>query len=312
MADTIGYRRRKGTLGMLKQLCFDVTGWPGIAVEYFTRISTTQYVRNHLRPENAIVDVHSAMTAVDIGSAFDAAPRTVDVRRIASGRGRYNIPNVGMFVWRLASYKAASVPARYMAANQYTFDPFGGDVPLANPPATTAGPFDLLGRANVPFFLQLYPLYTGLQPYAAEVPSGSAPPPSTAACPVAVKVNGTRVADDAIGWCDLTDWRVPTTPGVNVAVDPVLGRLVFATAPEATDSVKVISLILSAGITAVAITRTRRRRLARPRAACPSRRCRSLPPWGISRPPPTRCSKWATAASTPATWLSPLAPGSWS
>ncbi len=126
-----------------------------------------------------------------------------------------------------------------MAANQYTFDPFGGDVPLANPPATTAGPFDLLGRANVPFFLQLYPLYTGLQPYAAEVPSGSAPPPSTAACPVAVKVNGTRVADDAIGWCDLTDWRVPTTPGVNVAVDPVLGRLVFATAPEATDSVEV-------------------------------------------------------------------------
>jgi hypothetical protein len=71
VADTISYRQRKGTVAMLEQLCVDVTGWPGIAVEYFSRLSTTQYIRNHRRLANTIVDVHSPMTAVDIGGPFD-------------------------------------------------------------------------------------------------------------------------------------------------------------------------------------------------------------------------------------------------
>ena len=104
VADTIGYRSARAPLAMLEQLCSDVTGWPGMAVEYFTRLSTTQYVRNHLRLDNAIVDVHSPITAVDVGGAFDLPPRSADVRRIDSGRGRYNIPNIGLFVWRLAPY----------------------------------------------------------------------------------------------------------------------------------------------------------------------------------------------------------------
>ena len=247
MADTIGYRRRKGTLAMLEQLCSDVTGWPGMAVEYFTRLSTTQYVRNHLRLDNAIVDVHSAITAIDAGGAFDLPPRTADVRRIDSGRGRYNIPNIGLFVWRLAPYANFGHPAFAVGPNRYTFDPFGGDVPLVNLPPVTAGTFALTGRVNLPFFLQRYPLYTGVQPYAAPAPqpppppSGTPPPPpppGPAQPPVGVAVNGTAVA--AIRWCDLSSWAPPTEAG-SVAVDPVLGRLVFATAtaPAATDAVTV-------------------------------------------------------------------------
>jgi hypothetical protein len=228
VADTIGYRRRKGTLAMAEQLCSDVTGWPGMAVEYFTRLSTTQYVRNHLRPDNTIVDVHSAITAIDTGSAFDLPPRTADVRRIDSGRGRYNIPNIGLFVWRLAPYANFGHPAFAVGPNRYTFDPFGGDVPLVNLPAVTASTFALTSRVNLPFFLQRYPLYAGVQPYAAPAPVG-------------IAVNGTAVAAAAIGWCDLSSWAPPTTAGISVAVDPVLGRLVFATAtaPAATDAVTV-------------------------------------------------------------------------
>jgi hypothetical protein len=226
VADTIGYRRRKGTLAMLEQLCFDVTGWPGIAVEYFTRLSTTQYVRNHVRLGNTIVDVHSPMTAVDVGTAFDLPPRSADVRRIDSGRGRYNIVNVGLFVWRLAWYSSAGSQAAAVGLNRYTFDPFGEDVPLVNPPAKAAATFTLLDRVNLPFFLQRYPLYTALQPYANQPPAG-------------VAVNGTALDPDVIGWCDLSDWTPPTAPGITVAVDPVLGRLVFATAPAATDVVTV-------------------------------------------------------------------------
>jgi len=35
VANTIGYRRRKGTLAVLEQLAFDVTGWRAKAVEFF-------------------------------------------------------------------------------------------------------------------------------------------------------------------------------------------------------------------------------------------------------------------------------------
>jgi hypothetical protein len=241
VASTIGDRRRKGTLAMLEQLCSDVTqitvtdesgvphplaGWPGVAVEFFSRLSTTQYVRNHLRPQNAIVDVHSPMTAVDIGSAFDMAPRTADVRRIAARRGRYNIMNVGIFAWRLAAYRNDHHPARQVGTNRYTFDPFGRDVPLVNRPAPATATFVLTQRDNLPFFLRRYPLFAGVDPYAARPV-------------VVVRVGEEKVADNAIGWCDLSAWTAPSTPGIEVAVDPELGRLAFATPPEDGTAVKV-------------------------------------------------------------------------
>ena len=51
VANTIAYRRRKGTAAMLEQLARDVTGWNARAVEYFQLLATTQYL-NHLRPLN--------------------------------------------------------------------------------------------------------------------------------------------------------------------------------------------------------------------------------------------------------------------
>lgn len=239
VASTIGDRRRKGTLAMLEQLCSDVTretvtdkngvshalaGWTGVAVEYFARIATTQYVRNHLRPGNALVDVRSLMTAVDIGGAFDVAPRSVDVRRIASHRGRYNLPNIGLFVWRLTAYDNIGHPARAVGPNRYTVDPFGRDVPMVNRPAPVVSTFALTGRRNLPFPLQRYPLFARITPYAAEPPDRP---------PVRVNVAGVAVAPETISWCDLTTWSPPTTPGIEVAVDPVLGRLVFAAPPDA-------------------------------------------------------------------------------
>ncbi len=109
VADTIGLRRRKGTLVMLDQLAHDVTGWPAVAVEFFALLAVSQYVRNHVRLQNACVDVHGYRTAIDINGAFDTATRCADVRRIESGRGRYNIPNIGLFVWRLAAFGGATL-----------------------------------------------------------------------------------------------------------------------------------------------------------------------------------------------------------
>ena len=207
---------------MLEQLCSDVTGWPGMAVEYFTRLSTTQYVRNHLRLDNAIVDVHSPMTATDIGSAFDLPPRT---RRRPPDRhrpGPLQHPNIGLFVWRLASVRQSPATRRcQVGTNQYTFDPFGGDVPARQPargdngrvrPARPAEPAvlppvlpDLRRRARL------------LRPLAGR---------------------GERERDRLCGSGDRAGatcraGRRRPRRASTVAVDPVLGRLVFATSPAA-------------------------------------------------------------------------------
>ena len=59
VANTISYRRRKGTLATIEQLSRDVTGWNCKAVEFFQNLITTQYL-NHLRFEpTATVDLRN-------------------------------------------------------------------------------------------------------------------------------------------------------------------------------------------------------------------------------------------------------------
>ena len=52
VANTIAYRRRKGTVSVVEQLALDVTGWKARAVEFFQLLGTTQYGLNHLRPDH--------------------------------------------------------------------------------------------------------------------------------------------------------------------------------------------------------------------------------------------------------------------
>ena len=51
VADTISFRRRKGTVLVMEQLARDVTGWGAHAVEFFQVLGDTQYM-NHIRPWN--------------------------------------------------------------------------------------------------------------------------------------------------------------------------------------------------------------------------------------------------------------------
>src|SRR5689334_16727614 len=109
VADTIFNRRRKGTLALLEELAADVTGWPARAVEYFKLLGWAQNI-NHLHLDRArTVDLHDGDALDLLDGPFDKIGHTVDVRRINSGRtvGRYNIPNVGLFVWRLKPYSVS-------------------------------------------------------------------------------------------------------------------------------------------------------------------------------------------------------------
>src|SRR5215813_9446657 len=91
VAHTIAFRRRKGTVLMLEQLARDVTGWGAHAVEFFQLLADTQYM-NHIRPRNYYApDLRHWQPRVYMDTGFDATAHTVDVRRIAVERGRYNI-----------------------------------------------------------------------------------------------------------------------------------------------------------------------------------------------------------------------------
>ena len=43
---------------------------------------------------------------------FEQAAHLAEVRHIDNARGRYNVPNVGLFLWRLQSYLLRDVSAR--------------------------------------------------------------------------------------------------------------------------------------------------------------------------------------------------------
>ena len=121
---------------MLEQLARDVTGWNATAVEFFQRLVMTQYM-NHLRPQClAAPDLRRWEPLERLGTAFDSIMHTVDVRRIASQRGRYNIPNIGLFLWRIDAYPLSDSPAVALDSRRWRFHPLGIDQPLYTRPQT--------------------------------------------------------------------------------------------------------------------------------------------------------------------------------
>lgn len=131
VANAIAARRRKGTAYMLEQLARDVSRWDSHVVEYFQILATTQFM-NHLRPFNRTFTDLRFPTLALINTPFDTVPRTVDVRNIASGAGRYNIPNVGIWLWRIRSYPITNAEAFRVDGQRWKFDPLGRDVQLYN------------------------------------------------------------------------------------------------------------------------------------------------------------------------------------
>jgi hypothetical protein len=183
VAHTLAYRRRKGTVVVLEQLARDVTGWPARAVEFFQLLATTQYL-NHLRPANLIApDLRDTNSLELLGGPFEAAARTADVRGVvalpldpalAAGviddtvriRGKYNIPNVGIFLWRLQSYPVALSTPRPVTDGtdgRYRFHPMGLDEPLFNQPRTLPPFARIAAEIDVPGALRRRPLYDELE-----------------------------------------------------------------------------------------------------------------------------------------------------
>lgn len=152
VANTLAYRRRKGTALVLEQLARDVTGWPAAAMEFFQRLATTQHMNHVRRAPTATAglrDAARAELAQASGGAFDPVAHTLEVRNADTRGGRFNIPNVGIFLWRLRAQPlgqgapgepdADFISAQGSGAGWWHLHPAGVDAPLFNTPRTEAG-----------------------------------------------------------------------------------------------------------------------------------------------------------------------------
>jgi hypothetical protein len=132
VAETISLRRRKGTVLVMEQLARDVTAWGSHAVELFQVLGDTQYM-NHLRLWNRYApDLRCWKAGIYIETGFDQTAHKVDVRRIAMRRGRYNIQNIGIFLWSLNAYSVTKDQAAISAVDPHClrFSSLGMDIPL--------------------------------------------------------------------------------------------------------------------------------------------------------------------------------------
>ena len=160
VAKTIYYRRRKGTVAILEEIITDITGWQARVVEFFRRLARS---RHGLDPEIGLpsatedpvgnrdlqlaqgligtytntasggwADLRKVYGAAKAYSAFDEFFHTADLRRGHGQVGWYNIPHLGVFLWRLQSFEADhTTPVAIQGCpDQYSFDPTGREIPL--------------------------------------------------------------------------------------------------------------------------------------------------------------------------------------
>lgn len=230
VANTIRYRRRKGALSLLELLATDVTNWPTRAVEFYKLLGWTQNL-NHLHSERArTVNLRSGDALDRINGPFDELAHTVDVRRPNSHRtrGRYNIPSVGLFSWRLKAYPLTKAPAFSIDDQrpQYTFSVLGNDTPLFTRAVREPSPTHIADEMNVPAPIRRRAFDERTEDYYG---------PGRSLCIWQDSLEH-PVSIERIVPADLSHWAYQPQ-GDQVAVDPELGRLVFSPHTEINEGV---------------------------------------------------------------------------
>ncbi|MGH9429928.1 MAG: hypothetical protein ACRD3T_00130 [Terriglobia bacterium] len=234
VANTIHYRRRKGTLALLEDLAQAVAGWPARAVEFYRLLGWTQNINYLHLDRGRTVDVRDGDALDDINSAFDELGHTIDVRCksvefLHTFPRAGNIPKVGVFVWRLTSYSVTETPAfcfEEEGPNCFLFSVLGNDAQLfTRPQLPSPHP---PGKLNLPMPIRRRDFETIETAEIAESSDSGVPAYYGDGKSLQVWTGSPRqpVPAKYIVPADLTDWTYRPLPG-QVAVDPVLGRIAF-------------------------------------------------------------------------------------
>jgi hypothetical protein len=228
VANTIRFRRRKGTLSIVEELAESVAGWPARAVEFYRLLAVTQNIDALRMDRGRTAELRDGDALDLLGTAFDEMARNVDVRRgtSAHARGTANIPELGVFVWRLRAYTVTDTPAynyEEEAPNCYLFNPLGSNAQLfVNPRAAGADPALPMRITRRAFETRETSESSGIT--VSGVPYYFGPGKSLV---ISTGTPRVPVPPENVIPADLSDWSYRPLPG-QVAVDPALGRIAFA------------------------------------------------------------------------------------
>ncbi|MFB2894817.1 hypothetical protein ACE1CI_18050 [Aerosakkonemataceae cyanobacterium BLCC-F50] len=260
VANTISYRRRKGTVPVLEQLTQDVTGWRSRAVEFSRLVAITQNL-NHIRFNSTTANLRANNQLQQIGTPFEQqAAYTADIRSV-SQRGRYNVTNIGLFIYRLQSYPSDCTTARAVFESEtnltgryYTFNPLGyKNIPLFNQPQTKTDILTLSEEINLPGILRRAALETELKQrhqshLQGKILEGIRYFDNNPVLQIFVNGQPNPIPPEEMLICSLEadeenkSWNIPNQefernnddpllPTKVVAVDPELGRIAFLNQP---------------------------------------------------------------------------------
>lgn len=224
VANTIGYRRRKGTAAMLEQMAADVTGWPARCVEMFQRLATTQYL-NHPRSQAPWTQgLRDGLALRRLGGAFDSGQSTIDVRSIEAGRGRHNIGHVAIHLWRLDGWPLAGATPVSLDGMRWRMNPLGADLPLFSPRRAEGAVTQIATPLDVPAPI-------GRLAMARDPAAWFGPGRAMLVERLGAGGRFAPVPAADVVVCDLSDrsggaWSA-AAPTAAVAIDPERGRLLF-------------------------------------------------------------------------------------
>lgn len=230
VADALALRARKGTLRALEHAAGTASNLPVLAVEYWKRLVHAQSMRLVHPQMGASVDMRDKPALARIGSVFERNARNVDVRRIDTAGGRFNIGNIGLHVWRLRPYSITGHRAiKSGNTRRYRFHPLGCDAQLfdrlqdrpdIDTPISETGlpvPIDRAIMAEAPG------LFYGAN-RAMQIFIGGNPVPLEDIC-----------VADLSNDPDESNWNHAPRPD-RIMIDPELGRIVLrSTDPEKVD-----------------------------------------------------------------------------
>ncbi len=223
-----------------------------MAVEEFRRLITTLSLRRgphrqvfadgvmgDVRPlHEDTADIRSGRDLHDQPGPFTRLNRTIDVRRIAPrvriaptapapdpvplditlhGPGRFNIPDIAVWIWRWQSFQITDAPAFPLGHGGYFFSSFGAPIPLFQQPPPLPAPFTrLVSESDVPepISRRRFCLHT-----ADFYPSS-----------IALFADGALVPVTQIVSANLTpiNGKLCNVPTGKIAIDPELGRIQYA------------------------------------------------------------------------------------
>jgi len=209
VGNTVGARRRKGTLHVLVDLARDVAGWSAVAVEFSRRTAITQGLNDLHLTRGRTVDVRASSALERIGSVGDDSSRLADVRGPRTGStSALPTSGVGLLVPRYRGYSVSESTAAWIPGagdHCFTFSALGNDVPLYS-------------GAGLP--IALHPADVASETYYGDGKSLA----------IWTRAEGDAqnilVARERIVPADLSRWRRKPSPGT-VAVDAKLGRISF-------------------------------------------------------------------------------------